>query len=60
MTDILIGWKEIAKHLKVTDNTARRYMKQKNLPVRYNPAGHPVIKKAIADEWLAKTEQKGE
>ena len=60
MTDILIGWKEIAKYLKVTDKTAQRYRKCNGLPVQKDPAGHPVIKKAAADEWRVKTEQEGE
>ncbi|MEN6375523.1 MAG: hypothetical protein ABFD75_12215 [Smithella sp.] len=51
MDDILEGWKEISNHLKVSDKTAKRYYKQKGLPVKINKAGHPVIKKSVAEEW---------
>ncbi|MFA5160307.1 MAG: hypothetical protein WC484_07385 [Candidatus Omnitrophota bacterium] len=54
MTDILTGWKEISSYLKVSEKTALRYHKHKGLPVKRDPAGHPVIKKKIADEWRLK------
>ena len=51
MTDLLIGWKEIAQHLRVSEKTAMRYSKEKGLPVTKDPAGHPVIKKETANDW---------
>lgn len=51
MDDILEGWGSIAKHLRVSEKTAIRYWKQKGLPVTKNRAGHPVIKKTVAENW---------
>jgi hypothetical protein len=51
MDDILEGWKEISAFLKVSDRTAIRYYKHKGLPVKINKAGHPIIKKKIAEDW---------
>lgn len=51
MTEILITWKEIAQYLKVSVKTAKRYHKLKGLPITKDPAGHPVIRKQIADKW---------
>lgn len=51
MTEILIGWKDIAVYLQVSEKTAIRYGKDKGLPVQKDPAGHPVIKKECADKW---------
>jgi len=51
MTDILTGWKEICKYLKVSEKTARNYKKLKGLPITKDPAGHPVIKKQVVDSW---------
>ena len=52
MDNILIGWKEISGFLKVSEKTAMRYKKQKELPVRINKAGHPTIMKITAETWL--------
>lgn len=54
MTDILCGWKEIAKHLEVCEKTARIYHKERGLPVFKDPAGHPLIDKKDADGWRLK------
>jgi len=54
MTDILTGWKEISSYLKVSEKTALRYHKHRGLPVKRDPAGHPVLKKKSADEWRLK------
>jgi hypothetical protein len=54
MDDMLIGWKEISQHLNVSEKTAMRY-EEKGLPVKRDPAGHPVIKKKSADEWRLKS-----
>lgn len=51
MDDILEGWNAISSFLKVSDKTAIRYYKKKGLPVKKNKAGHPVIKKAVAENW---------
>jgi hypothetical protein len=51
MSDILEGWNEISLFLKVSDRTAIRYSKEKGLPVKKNKAGHPVIRKEIAEKW---------
>ncbi len=50
MTDILIGWKEISQYLRVSERTAQRYQ-EKGLPVKYDPADHPILPKTSADEW---------
>ncbi len=54
LPDILIGWKEISKYLRVSEKTAKRYQKERELPVKKDPAGHPMIKKNTADEWRLK------
>jgi len=51
MDDILENWKPIAKFLNVSERTAIRYWKKKGLPVKINKAGHPVIKKQVAEKW---------
>jgi hypothetical protein len=51
MDEILEGWNEISKYLKVSDRTAIRYWKEKGLPVKKNCAGHPVITKTVAEKW---------
>jgi hypothetical protein len=51
MDDILEGWNEISKYLRVSDKTAQRYWKKKGLPVKKNRAGHPVITKSVAENW---------
>lgn len=57
MTEILIGWKEISKYLSVSEKTAVRYHKHHGLPVKKDPAGHPVIKKESADKWRLQEKQ---
>jgi len=54
MTEILTTWKEIATYLRVSVRTAKRYRKNKGLPVSRDPAGHPTIKKNTVDEWKIK------
>jgi len=54
MNDILIGWKEIAEYLRVSEKTAMRYQKERECPIKKNNAGHPVIEKSTADEWRLK------
>jgi ribosomal protein S8 len=49
--DILEGWKEISNFLKVSDKTAMRYAKFKDLPVRKNRAGHPIIYTSVVIQW---------
>jgi len=56
MTDILIGWKEIAQYLRVSEKTASRY-EDRGLPVKRDAAGHPVIKKKCADKWRCREEE---
>lgn len=56
MADQLIGWKEISQYLEVSEKTASRYKKEKGLPVKKNPAGHPVITKSKIDNWQSKEE----
>ena len=51
MNDILSGWKEISQYIGVTEQTAIRYYKEKGLPIKKNPAGHPAITKPAADNW---------
>jgi len=51
MDDILINWGQIANFLKVSERTAIRYFKEKGLPVKINKAGHPIIKKEVAEKW---------
>jgi len=54
MEDLLIGWKEISSYLRISVQTAWRYQKSKGLPVKKDPAGHPIIKKSTADKWRLK------
>ncbi|HPL10546.1 MAG TPA: hypothetical protein PLQ77_07435 [Smithellaceae bacterium] len=54
MTEILTTWKEIAVYLRVSVKTAKRYRKNKGLPVQRDPAGHPTLHKQSADEWKLK------
>jgi len=51
MESILVGWKEIAIYLRVSEKTAIRYLKDRSLPVQKDPAGHPVIDKKMVDSW---------
>lgn len=53
MDDLLDRWGKIADFLKVSEKTAQRYANLKNdpLPVKYDPAGHPIIKKSVAEKW---------
>jgi hypothetical protein len=54
MSEILAGWKEISNYLRVSEKTAIRYHKYKGLPIKKDPAGHPIIRKKTADEWRLK------
>lgn len=49
--DFLEGWKEISNFLKVSDKTAMRYAKFKELPVKKNKAGHPIISTITIVQW---------
>jgi hypothetical protein len=51
MRDILIGWKEISSYLHVSERTAQRYHKERELPIKYDPAKHPIIMKKVIDNW---------
>jgi hypothetical protein len=52
MTDNLLDrWGLIAQHLGVSEKTAIRYKENKGLPVKYDPAGHPVTTKEQLDDW---------
>ena len=51
MSEILSGWKEISDHLGVSEPTAHRYKKFRGLPVKNDPAGHPVITKEDVKRW---------
>jgi predicted site-specific integrase-resolvase len=51
MDDILEGWTAISDFLCVSQKTAMRYWKKKDLPVVRNKAGHPVIEKEKIREW---------
>lgn len=53
MNDILDRWKQIADYLRVSEKTAIRYIKR-GLPVKFDPAGHPIIRKSDADAWRLK------
>ena len=55
MNEMLIGWKEIAQYLRVSEKTAARYQ-DRGLPVERDPAGHPVINKKNADQWRCQGE----
>ena len=50
----MIGWKEIANYLRVSEKTAQRYQQERGLPVKKDPAGHPVITKKTAEAWRIK------
>lgn len=49
--ELLIGWKEIAVYLEISERTAIRYYKERGLPVKKDCIGHPVIKKIEIDKW---------
>lgn len=49
--ELLIGWKDISNYLNVSEKTAMRYERERKLPVKKDPAGHPIIRKEHADEW---------
>lgn len=52
MSEILTTWKAIALYLNnISVKTAMRYYKNKGLPVKYDPAGHPIIKTSEIEEW---------
>ncbi len=54
MKDLLIGWKEIADYLRVSERTAMRYSKHRGFPVQRDRIGHPVAAKSTVDEWRIK------
>ena len=58
MNEILVGWKDIAGHLKVSEKTAMRYAKERQLRITFDPAGHPVITKYEADKWSLNCDQR--
>lgn len=49
--EILIGWKEIAGYLKVSEKTAIRYEDERGMPVKRDPAGHPIITVKKIEVW---------
>ena len=53
MDDIIMQWGNIATALNCSVQTAIRYakLKKKPLPVKYDPAGHPIITKTQIREW---------
>ena len=53
MDDIIDRWGGIAKELHCSVQTAIRYakLKKKPLPIKYDPAGHPMITKTQIREW---------
>jgi hypothetical protein len=51
MTENLIGWQQIAAHLRVSTKTALRYLKIKGLPVTYDENGHATTSKKELDRW---------
>lgn len=55
MTDLMLGWKEIAAYLRVSDRTARRYKTLYGLPVCYMPSGTPAITPGMVEKWLLKS-----
>jgi len=52
-SDVLVRWSSISKYLGVSDKTAIRYAKDKDLPVQRDPAGHPWITKGAIVKWRA-------
>lgn len=56
MDDVLLGWDEIARHLRLHARTAQRYERTQNLPVHRRPGGGPKAPvfalKAELDDWL--------
>jgi len=52
MEELIKGWNPISKELNVDVKTAIRYFKLKNLPVVYDPAGHPVTTKERLYKWM--------
>ena len=53
MADLLDRWGQIATELNCTVQTAIRYAKlhKKPLPIKRDPAGHPIITKTQIREW---------
>jgi len=51
MAELLDRWGQIALHLGVSEKTAIRYKESKGLPVKYDPAGHPITTKEQLDRW---------
>lgn len=51
MTETLVGWKDIAKYLEVSEKTAFRYADERGLPIKRDPAGHPIIKIKTIETW---------
>ena len=49
--ELLIGLKEIAVYMRISERTAIRYSKERGLQVKRDHAGHPVIKKIEIDKW---------
>lgn len=54
---ILVGWKNIAAHLGVSESTAKRYSKGRGWP-RPNPTGRPTTTAAELDQYLLTVSKK--
>lgn len=52
MSELLKGWKDIAKHLGVTPKTAKLYHKKGGMPVLRLPNNRPVSYPDMIKNWL--------
>ena len=47
----MVGWREIGSYLKKSARTAQRYAK-KRMPFFRDPAGRPIVKPSMIDEYI--------
>ena len=48
----LVGWKEIGIYLRRSSKTAQRWAMRDGLPFLRDPAGRPIAKPSMIDEYL--------
>jgi hypothetical protein len=48
----LVGWREIGKYLRKSAKTAMRYAKKDGMPFYRDPAGRPIAKPSMIDEFI--------
>ncbi len=59
MSEVLVSWREIAAHLRVSPATAQRYHRRHGLPVARSVGRRVRTSTALVDRWLAALDRAG-